>query len=163
MLGSAVSSSTPKDFQPNSDMGVSGSCPAMNRHAAAGPAMGCPYVAVGMQRALDSAIGLPSNSTSALWMLGFLMPADVRRSLMLPPGVSTAGELLGLYGSVRGRDWRITENSSAPALPSSVPQGTFPDTGAGERFWCKAPANSSWPRAARTVARAALGPINAVS
>ena len=45
--------------------------------------MGCPYNAVGMQRASDSAIGLPSSSTSASWMLAFLMPADVRRSLML--------------------------------------------------------------------------------
>ena len=27
--------------------------------------MGCPYAAVGMQRALDSAIGLPRRSTSA--------------------------------------------------------------------------------------------------
>jgi hypothetical protein len=41
-----------------------------------------------MQRALDSAVGLPSRSTSAAWMLAFLMPADVRRSLMLPPGVT---------------------------------------------------------------------------
>src|SRR5437660_139689 len=84
MLGSAVSSSTPKDFQPSSHMGVLASRPLMNRHAAPGPAMGCPYAAVGMQRALDSAIGLPRRSTSALWMLVFLMPADVRRSLILP-------------------------------------------------------------------------------
>jgi hypothetical protein len=42
--------------------------------------MGCPYVAVGMQRAEDSAIGLPSSSTSAFSMLAFLMPAEVRRS-----------------------------------------------------------------------------------
>ena len=42
--------------------------------------MGCPYNAVGMQRASDSAIGLPSSSTIALWMLAFLMPAEVRRS-----------------------------------------------------------------------------------
>jgi hypothetical protein len=63
-------------------MGVLGSCPAMNRHAAAGPAMGWPYVAVGMQRALDSGIGLPRRSTSASLMLVFVMPADVRRNLM---------------------------------------------------------------------------------
>src|SRR3954462_10590315 len=85
MLGSAVSSSTPRDFQPSPDMGHLGSRPLMNRHAAPGPAMGCPYAAVGMQRALASAMGLPSRSTSASWMLGFLMPAEVRRSLMLPP------------------------------------------------------------------------------
>src|SRR5205823_14949617 len=92
MLGSAVSSSTPKDFQPNSHMGVLASRPLMNRHAAPGPAMGCPYAAVGMQRALASSIGLPRRSTSALWMLVFLMPAEVRRNLMLPPGVITGPE-----------------------------------------------------------------------
>ena len=67
--------------------GASGSCPLMKRHALTGPTWGCPYPAVGMQRALDSAIGLPSRSTSALWMLAFLMPADVSRSFMLPPGL----------------------------------------------------------------------------
>ena len=46
--------------------------------------MGCPYTAVGMQRALDSAIGLPRRSTSASWMLVFLMPADVSSNLMGP-------------------------------------------------------------------------------
>src|SRR5215203_1411571 len=75
MLGSAGSSSTPKDFQPSSPIGV-GTRPLMNRHAKAAPP-GKAYVAVGMQRALDSAIGLPRSSTSALWMLVFLMPADV--------------------------------------------------------------------------------------
>jgi len=83
MLGSAVSSSTPKDFQPSSLIGQLGSCPVMNcQTRAPGPTMGCPYIAVGMQRALDSAIGLPSSSTSAFSMLVFLMPADVSRSLM---------------------------------------------------------------------------------
>src|SRR5262245_15585999 len=78
--------------------------------------MGCPYNAVGMQRASDSAIGLPSRSTSAFLMLVFLMPADVRRSFMRPPGVVAAGvNVLGAYGSGRGRDWQTTENSSAPA------------------------------------------------
>ena len=42
------------------------------------------YVAVGMQRALDSAIGLPRRSTSAPRMLVFLMPAEVRSSFMMP-------------------------------------------------------------------------------
>src|ERR687895_2827346 len=88
MLGSAVSSSTPNDFQPNSHMGVLGSCPLMNRHAAPGPAMGCAYAAVGMQRALDSAIGLPRRSTSASWMLAFLMPADVSRNRMGAPSLA---------------------------------------------------------------------------
>src|SRR5690349_5473186 len=65
-------------------MGHPGSCPLMKFHALPGPAMGCPYDAVGMQRALDSAIGLPSSSTSASWMLWFLIPADVRSKRMLP-------------------------------------------------------------------------------
>src|SRR4051794_20013989 len=64
----------------------------MNRHAWRGPAMGCPYNAVGMQRAFDSAIGLSSSSTSASWMLVFLMPADVRRSFKLPPEFVGVGE-----------------------------------------------------------------------
>jgi hypothetical protein len=41
-------------------------------------------MAVGMKRALDSAIGLPSSWTSASEMLGLLMPEEVRRSFMKP-------------------------------------------------------------------------------
>src|SRR5919112_1796920 len=86
MLGSAVSSSTPTDFQPRSTMGLS-ELPLMNRQGPApGPTMGCPYSAVGMHRALESAIGLPRRSTKACWMLVFLTPADVRRSLKMLPG-----------------------------------------------------------------------------
>ena len=40
-------------------------------------------MAVGIKRALDSAIGLSSRSTSASWILLFLIPADVRRALKL--------------------------------------------------------------------------------
>src|SRR5262245_25696456 len=83
MLGSAVSSSTPNDFQPSSHMGVVGSHPVMKFHALPAPP-GLAYPAVGIQRALESAIGLPRNSTSALWMLGFLMPADVSSNRMMP-------------------------------------------------------------------------------
>src|SRR5262245_46691263 len=84
MLGSAVSSSTPTDFQPNSVMGQLGSRPLMKCHALNGWTWACPYPAVGMQRALHSAIGLPSRSMSALWILVFLMPADVSSSFMIP-------------------------------------------------------------------------------
>jgi hypothetical protein len=38
------------------------------------------YIAVGMTRALDSSIGLPSRPRSASWMLVFAMPEDVSRS-----------------------------------------------------------------------------------
>src|SRR5437868_13066686 len=65
-------------------------CPVMNRYAPRMPPGACPYDAVGMQRASHSAIGLPSRSSIASLMLGFLMPADVRRSFTLPPGVGTA-------------------------------------------------------------------------
>jgi hypothetical protein len=41
------------------------------------------YIAVGTKTALASAIGLPSKSTSALWMLGLLIPAEVRSSFMI--------------------------------------------------------------------------------
>src|SRR4051812_17399879 len=60
-------------------------CPVMNRYAPRMPPGACPYDAVGMQRASHSAIGLPSSSSIASLMLGFLMPADVRRSFTLPP------------------------------------------------------------------------------
>jgi hypothetical protein len=45
--------------------------------------MGWPYSAVGMHRALESAIGLPSRPASASRMLVFVTPPDVRRSLTL--------------------------------------------------------------------------------
>jgi hypothetical protein len=47
---------------------------------------------LGMQSALDSAIGLPSKATNASWMLAFLMPLDVRRIFIVPPEVIAAGE-----------------------------------------------------------------------
>jgi hypothetical protein len=78
-------------------MGVPGSRPAMKFQAMpAPPAM--TYVAVGTHRALDSSIGLPSRSTSASWMLAFLMPAEVRSNLTMPilgsvvvPGAAATG------------------------------------------------------------------------
>src|SRR5438045_9090689 len=86
MLGRAVSSSTPTDFQPRSTIGFS-DVPLMNCQALApGPTMGWAYAAVGMHSAFESAIGLPRRSTNALRMLTFLTPADVRRSLKMPPG-----------------------------------------------------------------------------
>src|SRR6188472_3196642 len=69
MLGSAVSSSTPTDLQPSPTMGSSDPWPLMKYHALSpGPSAGCPYWAVGMHSALDSSMGLPRRSTSALRM-----------------------------------------------------------------------------------------------
>jgi hypothetical protein len=42
-------------------------------------------MAVGIKRALASAIGLPSRSTSASWMLLLVIPDEVRRALTVPP------------------------------------------------------------------------------
>src|SRR3954453_4471726 len=96
MLDSAVSSRTPTDFHPRSHIGP-GDLPEMNRQAEAGVHMGWPYSAVGMQRAPESAIGLPSRSTRASRMLGFVPPPDVRRSFMLPPGGFLQASRLGPY------------------------------------------------------------------
>src|SRR3954447_23656797 len=104
MLGSAVSSSTPNDLQPTSHKGLA-ALPQIARHAPPAPS-GKGYIAVGMMRALDSAIGFPRRPTSASSMLGLLMPEEVRRTFIRPPGVAAAGEnALGAYGSVRGGDW----------------------------------------------------------
>src|SRR5580765_1791701 len=88
----------------------------MKRQAEAGVHQGWPYSAVGMHRAMDSSIGLPSRSTSASRMLVFVTPPDVRRSFKLPPEFVDVGEnVLSAYGSVRARDWPASENSSVPA------------------------------------------------
>src|SRR5690349_20009153 len=54
-----------------------------------------------MHRALDSAIGLPSRSMSALWMLVFLMPVEVRRYFMIPLPAACPERLLP--------EWRLPE------------------------------------------------------
>ena len=113
MLGSAVSSSTPNDIQPSSHIGVLGSRPVMNFHAwPAPPGLACD--AVGMQRALDSAIGLPKRSTSAPWMLVFLMPAEVRRNFMM----RALGHIVALLDDPISLDVKLTQyrNYEVPAL-----------------------------------------------
>jgi hypothetical protein len=54
--------------------------PLVKHHGPPGSPYGPPYPAVGMQRALASATGLPKRSTSAARMLSFLTPESVRRS-----------------------------------------------------------------------------------
>src|SRR6266700_1426493 len=83
MLGSTESSSTPKDFQPNPAKGLL-LLPQIASHAWPAPP-GKGYIAVGMTRALDSSIGLPSRPRSASWMLVFAMPEDVSRRFMAFP------------------------------------------------------------------------------
>src|SRR3954453_14269734 len=102
----------------------------MNRHTPPGLDMGCPYAAVGMQRALASAIGLPRRPTSASWMLGLLMPADVRRSFMLP--------LLG--DSVALLDAPISERQSDPRPGNHMPiRHSRPRSSARHHPWSLAP------------------------
>src|SRR5579875_1429650 len=118
MLGRAVSSSTPRDFQPSSVSGV-GICPVTNRYVMAAPLdIGCN--AVGMQRAFDSAIGLPSRVVSASWMLGFLTPAEVRRSFIGPSwgwrtaALSSAGQTVrpaGINRSVLSPQVKVAEEA----------------------------------------------------
>src|SRR5438067_343191 len=101
MLGRAVSSSTPTDFQPRPTIGRS-DVPLMNFHTPTpGPTMGWPYCAVGMHSAVESAIGLPRRSTRALRMLTFVTPADVRRSFNVPPGSDQVGTV--------PREWTVDQ------------------------------------------------------
>jgi hypothetical protein len=51
------------------------------------PRGACPYDAVGMQSASQSPIGFPSSSSIAALMLGFLMPAEVRRNFKGAPSL----------------------------------------------------------------------------
>src|SRR4029078_1184568 len=92
MLGRAVSSINPTDFHPSSVMGCS-ERPATNSHTySPGPAWGWPYIAVGMHSAVHSSMGWPSISSSASWMVGFLTPAEVRRSPRTRSDCSDGGQ-----------------------------------------------------------------------
>src|SRR6185369_17575916 len=83
MVGSAVSSRRPTDFQPRL-LKCHGGSPTTKPRTETGPHTGWPHCAVGMQSALDSAIGLPSRSMSASRMLGFVTPPDVRSNFIIP-------------------------------------------------------------------------------
>ena len=71
--------------------------------------------------------GLPSKSTSASWMLVFLMPLEVRRSFIVPPGAITAGETS--LGTLRIRTrWRLADHrklSGSGQIQPHVLQGLF--------------------------------------
>src|SRR3954454_22549762 len=107
MLGSAVSSRTPTDLQPSSVIGCSDR-PAMKRQGPTGLPCGLPYPAVGMHSASHSEIGLPSRSSSAAWMVGFWMPAEVSNSFREPP--------MGM------EEGRVGQAAPAPPAESSAPE-----------------------------------------
>src|SRR5512133_3353379 len=105
-----------------------------------------------MQSALDSAIGLPSSSTSASWMLGLLMPDEQRRNFTMPPVSSTAGETFPMRVRIRfavetGRPPKTHRLRPDPASP---PQMTLPNTGAGDLHY---PPTASVGRPTRKVAQ----------
>ena len=84
----------------------------------AGPHIGWPHCAVGMQSALDSAIGLPSRSTSAAWMLGFVTPAGREQQLhacLMCVAVMTLSLTVQRSGDGEA-DWTPERNSS-PSPP----------------------------------------------
>ncbi len=87
-LGSAVSSRTPRAFHSMEVMPPHGGMPLTKPRTEAGPHIGWPHCAVGIQRAVESVIGLPNRSTSALRMLEFVIPPDVRSSFKIPPDVT---------------------------------------------------------------------------
>jgi hypothetical protein len=81
MLDKTLSSRTPSEFHPRAAAGGFEASPMIASCAINGlPGKG--YIAVGMNRAFDSEIGLPKRSTRAWEMLGFRTPPDVRRYFM---------------------------------------------------------------------------------
>ena len=72
--------------------------PVVNLYAIAGPTEKG-YIAVGTQRALHSANGLPSRPTIASRRLGFLIPPDVRSSFMMPPVMACPANCAVLTGA----------------------------------------------------------------
>src|SRR5437773_9883838 len=104
----------------------------MKRHAPPGLPAGCPYPAVGIHRASESAIGLPTRSTSASWMLGFLMPADVRRNLMLPPESLLQASFWALTDPYAVETGRPPKTHRLWPEPASRPQRTAPNLARSE-------------------------------
>ena len=103
----------------------------MNRQPTRG-FRGWPYAAVGMHRALHSAIGLPRRPTRASWMLGFLMPADVRRNFTGTPMLAGVGVvLLAAHSGRISMETRIATKTHRPRPdPFSLLQASLPNTGA---------------------------------
>src|ERR1700712_1637583 len=150
MLGSAVSSSTPRDFHPSSHIGVE-DWPVMKRQAPAGLPWGCPYPAVGMHSAFASAIGLPSRSTNALRMLGFLMPAEVRRSCT--PASGSSGHDAPRVREIEGLARETRDHSETHRVRTGKIPGWGHDRPVSESGRRKRPVNLSRCLALPVVAR----------
>lgn len=100
-----------------------------------------------MHPALDSAIGLPSKSSSASWMLWFLMPAEVRGNLMTPlPAhiVDLLGEPLSRSETARSLPGHALP-ATAGSRPSQRRRGERQSRILRKDLPSTAPANSAWP------------------
>jgi len=93
---------------------------AMDCQIEAGEHAGWPYCAVGMKRALHSAIGLPSMPTKASLMVGFLMPPDVRSSFMMCLPASMDPRLVGQHTSPRSQTQTKHNRGRRPRLRHHV-------------------------------------------
>src|SRR5579875_4081002 len=80
-----------------------------------------------MTRALDSAIGLPRRLTRAFWMLGFLMPADVRSNFMM------RGTPHPRPGGFYGCSWSISGKASCGVFQAVC--GTWATAFLGGEGW----------------------------
>jgi hypothetical protein len=80
--------------------------------------MGC--IAVGMKRALESATGLPSRSTSASPILVLRTPAEVRRNLMMALLVGSVIRSLGPDGRADFIGRRCNSIPDARAAPPQL-------------------------------------------
>src|SRR5882724_6928650 len=88
-----------------------------------------------MQRALDSAIGLPRSSTNASWMLGLLMPEEQRRNVTTPPvSLLQARPFHGRTDPFAVETGRPPKTHRLRPDPASRPRVTFPNTGPAERL-----------------------------
>src|SRR5258708_38495804 len=95
-----------------------------------------------MTRALHSAMGLPSSSTSAPRMLALVMPAEVRRNLMIPPSEANA---LAVASETSRRSRRVFIR--APRTAAAAPERDGTRIGSRHHF---APCSAVRPRDAAT-------------
>jgi hypothetical protein len=72
---------------------------------------------------MESAIALPRRLTSALWILVFLMPADVRRSVPMPPESLPGQDYLPRAARLGGQvaqGWSVAPAARSTAGPATA-------------------------------------------
>jgi hypothetical protein len=76
---------------------------------------------------MESAIALPRRLTSALWILVFLKPADVRRSLPMPPESLPGQDYLQRAARLGGQvaqGWSVAPAARSTAGPATAGPAT---------------------------------------